>query len=177
MQSPLAFIRHLNDPETGQPFVLNAAEALFLRHAFKTGSDGRLLYPELLYSCPKKSGKTTFAALLLLYCTLNFGKFGEGYACVAGLSCPVPDLEVSLTTSTRRRGVYLLPPSALSRHLLPWPRLRRSRPIGSSSASRGRRLRRLRLTRRVRLAAMPAWRPSTNYGATFPNVRAGYGTR
>jgi phage terminase large subunit-like protein len=80
MQSPLAFIRHLNDPETGQPFVLNAAEALFLRHAFKTGSDGRLLYPELLYSCPKKSGKTTFAALLLLYCTLNFGKFGEGYA-------------------------------------------------------------------------------------------------
>jgi phage terminase large subunit-like protein len=80
MQSPLAFIRHLNDPETGQPFVLNAAEALFLRHAFKTGSDGRLLYPELLYSCPKKSDKTTFAALLLLYCTLNFGKFGEGYA-------------------------------------------------------------------------------------------------
>ena len=163
MQSPLAFIRHLNDPETGQPFVLNAAEALFLRHAFKTGSDGRLLYPELLYSCPKKSGKTTFAALLLLYCTLNFGKFGEAM--------------LSLTTSTRRRGVYLLPPSALSRHLLPWPRLRRSRPIGSSSASRGRRLRRLRLTRRVRLAAMPAWRPSTNYGATFPSVRADYGTR
>jgi hypothetical protein len=45
MQSPLAFIRHLNDPETGQPFVLNAAEVLFLKHAFKTGSDGRLLYP------------------------------------------------------------------------------------------------------------------------------------
>jgi phage terminase large subunit-like protein len=80
MQSPLAFIRHLNDPETGWPFVLNAAETLFLRHAFKTGPDGRLLYPELLYSCPKKSGKTTFAALLLLYCTLNFGKFGEGYS-------------------------------------------------------------------------------------------------
>ena len=80
MQSPLAFIRHLNDPETGRPFVLNAAEALFLKHAFRTRPDGRLLYPELLYSCPKKSGKTTFAALLLLYCTLNFGKFGEGYA-------------------------------------------------------------------------------------------------
>jgi hypothetical protein len=80
MLSPILFIRTLNDPETGKPFILNAAEANFLRHAFRVGRDGRLLYPELVYSAPKKSGKTAFAALLLLYATLNFGRFGEGYA-------------------------------------------------------------------------------------------------
>jgi phage terminase large subunit-like protein len=81
MQSPLAFMRHLNDPETGRPFVLNAAETEFLKHAFKTVG-GRLLYPELIYSCPKKSGKSTFASLILLYCTLNFSRFGEAF-CLA----------------------------------------------------------------------------------------------
>src|SRR5262249_4103165 len=34
---------------------------------------GKLLYPELLYSCPKKSGKTTFAALFTLTLLLLFG--------------------------------------------------------------------------------------------------------
>jgi hypothetical protein len=43
--------------------------------------DGRLLYPELLYSCPKKSGKTAFAAMVVLYVVLVLGgKFAEGYA-------------------------------------------------------------------------------------------------
>jgi len=34
-----------------------------LRLAFKLDEHGRLLYPELLYSCPKKSGKTAFGAV------------------------------------------------------------------------------------------------------------------
>ena len=38
------------------------AEREFLKHAFATGADGRLLNPEQVYACPKKSGKTTFAA-------------------------------------------------------------------------------------------------------------------
>ena len=81
MKSVAAFIADvLIDPETGRPFVLLPSEKLFLKHAFKTGKDDRLLYPELVYSCPKKSGKTAFAAMLLLYATLHFGKFGEGYA-------------------------------------------------------------------------------------------------
>jgi phage terminase large subunit-like protein len=80
MMNPVAFIKQLINPETGKPFDLLPAERAFLKHAFTVGPDGRLLYPELVYSCPKKSGKTAFAAMLLLYCTLNFGKFGEGYA-------------------------------------------------------------------------------------------------
>ena len=73
----------LHDPETGEPFELLPAEKLFLSHAFKTDAKGRLVYPELLFSAPKKSGKTGFAALFTLtMCLLFGGKFAEGY-CVA----------------------------------------------------------------------------------------------
>jgi phage terminase large subunit-like protein len=78
--TPAEFFSQLIDPETDQPFILNPAELLFLEHAFRTGPNGRLIYPELVYSAPKKSGKTTFGSMVLLYCTLNFGKFGEGFA-------------------------------------------------------------------------------------------------
>jgi hypothetical protein len=64
---PVSFIEDvLIDPETNKPFVLLPAERAFLQHAFKTDEHGRLLYPDLLYSCPKKSGKTAFAAIVLL---------------------------------------------------------------------------------------------------------------
>jgi hypothetical protein len=60
----ISFIQQcLRDPEIGKPFKLLDAERRFLAHAFQLGSDGRLLYPEQVYSCPKKSGKTTFAAI------------------------------------------------------------------------------------------------------------------
>jgi phage terminase large subunit-like protein len=79
---PIAFIETcLFDPETDQPFVLLDAERAFLMHAFKTDDDGRLLYPELVYACPKKSGKTAFGALIMLTMVLLFGsRFSEGYA-------------------------------------------------------------------------------------------------
>src|SRR5262249_35880233 len=63
----------LIDPETGRPFILLDAERQFLRYAFVTGPDGRLLYPEQVYSCPKKSGKTTFAAIYVITIVLLFG--------------------------------------------------------------------------------------------------------
>jgi hypothetical protein len=64
---PVAFIeQHLINAETNESFELLPAERAFLKFAFKTGANGKLLYPELLYSCPKKSGKTTFAALVCL---------------------------------------------------------------------------------------------------------------
>src|SRR5262249_58045214 len=72
--NPALFIESvLINPETGKPFELLPAERIFLEHAFKTGESGKLLYPELLYSCPKKSGKTTFAALFTLTLLLLFG--------------------------------------------------------------------------------------------------------
>jgi phage terminase large subunit-like protein len=72
--NPAAFIEEaLCDPETGMPYKLLPAERAFIEHAFRLGDDGRPLYPELLYSCPKKSGKTGFAALFVLTTALLFG--------------------------------------------------------------------------------------------------------
>jgi hypothetical protein len=63
----------LRDPETGKPFVLLLAEIAFLEHAFQLNEDGTAKYPERVYSAPKKSGKTAFAAILTLVITLLFG--------------------------------------------------------------------------------------------------------
>jgi terminase large subunit-like protein len=72
--NPALFIEEvLINPETGRPFVLFKAEKKFLKHAFKRGRNGRLLYPEQIYSCPKKSGKTTFAAIYIITMVLLFG--------------------------------------------------------------------------------------------------------
>jgi phage terminase large subunit-like protein len=80
---PIGFVETvLVDPETGQPFVLTAAERLFLRHAFQLTADGRLRFPEQIWSAPKKSGKTAFAAMMLLYVVRVLGgRFAEGYCC------------------------------------------------------------------------------------------------
>lgn len=75
---PLHFIEScLFDPESGQPFTLLPAERDFLTYAFKTGADGRLLYPELVYAAPKKSGKTTLAAIFTITILMLFG--GNAY--------------------------------------------------------------------------------------------------
>ena len=65
--NPIGFIQQvLINPETNKPFILLEAERAFLTYAFAIGPDGRLLYPEQVYACPKKSGKTTFAAIYVL---------------------------------------------------------------------------------------------------------------
>lgn len=80
-RDPTAFIEEVVvDPETGRRFVLLPAERTFLEHAFTTDDNGRLIYPEQVYSCPKKSGKTAFAAMHLLTTTLIFGgNYAEAY--------------------------------------------------------------------------------------------------
>jgi phage terminase large subunit-like protein len=79
---PLEFIESvICDPETGRPFKLLPAERAFLEHAFKIDAHGRLVYRELVYSCPKKSGKTTFAALVMITMVLLFGgAYPEAFA-------------------------------------------------------------------------------------------------
>jgi hypothetical protein len=80
---PCGFAEALVNPETGEPFVLYDAERRFLSEAFTPGADGRLAYPELLFSAPKKSGKTTAAAIALLYVVRVIGgRYAEGF-CVA----------------------------------------------------------------------------------------------
>jgi phage terminase large subunit-like protein len=80
---PVLFIEEvLIDPETNKPFVLLLAEREFLQHAFVRDADGHLKYPELIYSCPKKSGKTTFAGLLVLAVMVLFGgAYPEAICC------------------------------------------------------------------------------------------------
>jgi phage terminase large subunit-like protein len=79
---PVAFIREvLMNPETKHPFDLYPAQERFLREALKPTQDGRLPYPELIFSAPKKSGKTTIAAMITLYTVLVVGgPYAEGYA-------------------------------------------------------------------------------------------------
>ena len=81
-RNPAAFITEVMiNPETGKPFVLLDVERYFLEHAFTTNGDGNLIYPEQVYSGPKKTGKTAFAAMHMLTTTLVFGgPFAEGYA-------------------------------------------------------------------------------------------------
>jgi phage terminase large subunit-like protein len=87
-RSPARFIEQvLRDPTTGKPFKLLACEREFIKHAFKTDKKGRLLFPELIYSCPKKSGKSAFNAMMVLITTLLFGgRFAEAV-------CAANDLE------------------------------------------------------------------------------------
>jgi phage terminase large subunit-like protein len=81
---PVSFIEEvLVNPETGRPFELFAAERAFFERAWMTDSVGRLLYPELCFAAPKKTGKTLLAATSILTTTLILGgRFAEGY-CVA----------------------------------------------------------------------------------------------
>jgi phage terminase large subunit-like protein len=81
---PAAFIEEVcHDPETGKPFILNRAERRFLSRALALNENGRLRYPELVFAAPKKSGKTGFAALILIYVIVVLGgNYAEGY-CVA----------------------------------------------------------------------------------------------
>src|SRR6202158_5225602 len=73
-QDPCLFIREvLVNPETAKPFDLYVAQERFLRELFKGAPDGRLLYPEAVYSCPKKSGKSTTAAMAMLYAVIVLG--------------------------------------------------------------------------------------------------------
>src|SRR5262245_5137121 len=83
-RDPAEFITEiLRDPETGNPFVLLDAERNFLKHAYKSDGDGKLIYPEQVFAAPKKSGKTGFAAMTMLTTTLIYGgSFAEGY-CIA----------------------------------------------------------------------------------------------
>ena len=84
--NPIAFIEEcLVDPETRRPFVLLPAERAFLAHAFETDEDGRLRYPELVFASIKKSGKTTFAALVTLVIVLYGGAFPEATIIANGL--------------------------------------------------------------------------------------------
>lgn len=80
---PCGFAEALVDPDSGRPFELYDAERQFLLEALALTAEGAIPYPELVFSAPKKSGKTTLAAIALLYVVrVVGGRYAEGY-CVA----------------------------------------------------------------------------------------------
>jgi hypothetical protein len=80
-KDPAAFIvEALINPQTDKPFELFEAEKVFLQHAFTPTADGDLPYKDIVWSCIKKSGKSTFGALCLLYTVICLGgKYAESY--------------------------------------------------------------------------------------------------
>ncbi len=80
-RDPVAFIEGgLINPETGRAFELYPAEIEFVRRTFTLTSDGCLPFPEMIYSAPKKSGKTGLAAMLAIYVAVVIGgRFSEVY--------------------------------------------------------------------------------------------------
>ena len=87
---PVAFVEEvLVSPETGSPYVLVDAQRAFLREALRLRKDGRLRYQDLIFSAPKKSGKTTLAAIFLIVLIVLFsGKFAEAYCAANDWSRP-----------------------------------------------------------------------------------------
>lgn len=78
---PVAWIEGtLINPETGKRFQLLPDQGRVLRMALTPGPDGDLPYRDILYSAIKKSGKSTFGAICMIYviCALG-GRFAEGY--------------------------------------------------------------------------------------------------
>jgi hypothetical protein len=64
---PITFIDKLvKKNELGQPFTLSDHQREILRLAFDFDQDGRLPWDTILYSCIKKSGKTTLNGAITL---------------------------------------------------------------------------------------------------------------
>lgn len=68
--------------ETGRPIKLEPHQKTVLRRAFTPDVEGRLPYSEVIYSAPKKSGKTTIGALVVLWFALTQEPYNEIF-CVA----------------------------------------------------------------------------------------------
>jgi phage terminase large subunit-like protein len=77
----MAFITGaLRDSETGQPFALYAEQERFLRKALQRTPEGRMRQTELCHSAPEKSGKTTLAAMVVIYTAVELAAVnGEIY--------------------------------------------------------------------------------------------------
>ena len=78
---PVAFIENvLVNPETGEPFELYPEQVAFLRAGLTPLEDGSLPFGELVFSAPKKSGKTALGAMVELYVVVGLGgRYAEGY--------------------------------------------------------------------------------------------------
>ena len=72
-------------PGTEQPIVLAQHQRDILRHVFTPDERGRFPYETVLLSAPKKSGKTTLAALITLWFALFIEPPNEIHICANDL--------------------------------------------------------------------------------------------
>ncbi len=80
-RDPIAwFAANLIDPDTERPFVFYPEQERFLREALTPTPTWGLPYSEVVFSAPKKSGKTRLAAMALLYVVVAVsGASAEAY--------------------------------------------------------------------------------------------------
>ncbi len=79
LNDPVAFVEEACVcPETGQLYELYPAQKTFFREALTPAPSGAFPYSELLFSCCKKSGKSTTGALAMLYAIFTSGDYSEG---------------------------------------------------------------------------------------------------
>jgi phage terminase large subunit-like protein len=90
----------LRRTELGQPFRLLEHQRIILRAAFAFGADGRVRYDTIIYSCPKKSGKTTINAAVTLWWALTQEPPNEVLAIQGLLTCN-PDLDPGADVTSR----------------------------------------------------------------------------
>jgi hypothetical protein len=80
---PSIFIEEvLVSPYNSKPYRLIEVERTFITHAFQRDTDGRLLYPLLIYSAIKKGRKTELAGLITIAMIILFGgKYATAFIC------------------------------------------------------------------------------------------------
>jgi len=64
-------------PETQAPIVLAPHQVAPLRYIFRRNEEGRFPFTTVLWSQPKKSGKTTISGLVARWAAETWGRFGE----------------------------------------------------------------------------------------------------
>lgn len=63
--------------DTERPIVLQPHQKAFLRYCFTRDENGRFPFRTILYSAPKKSGKTAIAGLIVQWCAEYWQRYGE----------------------------------------------------------------------------------------------------
>ncbi len=69
--------RHFNIEETGQPIVLAPHQKAVLNYCLRRGPDGHLPFKTVIWSQPKKEGKTTVAGSVIRWAAETWGRYGE----------------------------------------------------------------------------------------------------
>ncbi|MDP6653103.1 MAG: terminase large subunit [Gammaproteobacteria bacterium] len=88
-------------PETREPIKLTSLQKKILRHCFTPNSAGAMPYQTILYSCPKKSGKSTLGALVALWWALLIEAPNEIFIAANDLDQAQGRVFKALTTAIR----------------------------------------------------------------------------